>query len=135
MREHRTMKMRKCQRMKFFVHHFRLPRRGEEMAHFLFFLCFCIEKTKPMAKAIGFLLEILHKKREIELTNAARTGIMIVHNAHRRSIAIFTTFYGQYTTGADRMQVGTQTFRQRNLAYHFYYMEPMKKGCDESIWQ
>ena len=27
-----------------FVHHFRLPRRGEEMAHFLFLLCFCIAK-------------------------------------------------------------------------------------------
>ena len=37
MHEHRTTKMRQCQCMKFFVHHFRLPRRGEEMAHFLFF--------------------------------------------------------------------------------------------------
>ena len=27
-----------------FVHPFRLPRRGEEMAHFLFLLCFCIAK-------------------------------------------------------------------------------------------
>ena len=27
-----------------FVHHFRLARRGEEMAHFLFLLCFCIAK-------------------------------------------------------------------------------------------
>ena len=36
MHEHRTTKMRKCRCMKFFVHHFRLPRRGEEMAHFLF---------------------------------------------------------------------------------------------------
>ena len=28
-----------------FVHPFRLPRRGEEMAHFLFLLCFCIAKS------------------------------------------------------------------------------------------
>ncbi|OLA39309.1 MAG: hypothetical protein BHW31_03985 [Firmicutes bacterium CAG:110_56_8] len=40
MHEHRTTKMRKCRCMKFFVHHFRLPRRGEEMAHFLFCYAF-----------------------------------------------------------------------------------------------
>ena len=40
MHEHRTTKMRKCRCMKFFVHHFRLPRRGEEMVHFLFCYAF-----------------------------------------------------------------------------------------------
>ena len=32
-----------------FVHHFRLPHRGEEMAHFLFLLCFCIAKNARQA--------------------------------------------------------------------------------------
>ena len=134
MREHRTTKMRKCQRMKFFVHHFRLPRRGEEMAHFLFFLCFCIEKTKPMVKAIGFLLEILYKKREIELTNAARTGIMIVHNAHRRSIAIFTV--SEVSIPPRRTESKRKCEHFNNATWRITnYMEQNKKGCDESIWQ
>ena len=29
-----------------FAHHFRLPRRGEKMAHLVFLLCFCIAKKR-----------------------------------------------------------------------------------------
>ncbi len=51
-----------------FVHHFRLPRRGEEMAHFFFFLCVCIEKrahlpqTGKCAQTVGdeYDMPLLH---------------------------------------------------------------------------
>ena len=37
-----------------FAHHFRLPRRGEKMAHLVFLLCFCIAKKESPA-GLSFL--------------------------------------------------------------------------------
>ena len=87
-----------------------------------------------MAGAIGFLLEILHKNRQIELTNATKTGIMIVHNAHRRSIAIFTV--SEVSIPPRRTESKRKYEHFNNATWRIIiYMEPNKKGCDESIWQ
>ena len=87
-----------------------------------------------MAGAIGFLLEILHKNRQIELTNATKTGIMIVHNAHRRSSAIFTVSEVSIAPQLTECKRNDEYFN--NATWRIItYMEPNKKGCDESIWQ
>ena len=43
-------------------HHFRLPRRGEEMAHFFIFLCFCIAKNFSSLTGEVFLLKYRYFK-------------------------------------------------------------------------
>lgn len=45
MRIQRTTIMGKSYAHEVFAHHFRLPQRGGEMAHFRFLLCFCITKN------------------------------------------------------------------------------------------
>ena len=59
---------------------------------------------------------------------------MIVHNAHRRSIAIFTV---PEVSIAPHLTESKRQYEYFNNATWriIIYMEPNKKGCDESIWQ
>ena len=59
---------------------------------------------------------------------------MIVHNAHRRSIVIFTVSEVSIAPRLTECKRNDEYFN--NATWRIItYMEPNKKGCDESIWQ
>ena len=59
---------------------------------------------------------------------------MIVHNAHRRSTA--TSTLPEISIALDGAESKQRYKHFNNATWRIIiYMEPMKKGCDESIWQ